>query len=246
MAKLNLKEHSKYEIELVLVKIRDHDPHWIIYDYHLTVKWDGVNVFGHWQKLVHPEEPSVMDGILFLPTTEPFDDFFRPLLTEECPIRMTDWEGGQWMTITAWPSAFLHALQMRDTGSWEYDRAWMSDAVTARIADHRHLKEGKKVPKQMNLERDDNYGTARFSFQFTYEAMNVHSGNSIPSDGYGMMAFDAYVRYDALERFLNELEAERKVLKKQHEGQKALPKTSGAKRGKAPVTKGVKPKRKKK
>ncbi|MCB0759232.1 MAG: hypothetical protein KDC01_12290, partial [Flavobacteriales bacterium] len=72
-------------------------------------------------------------------------------------------------------------------------------------------------PKKFHLDRDSQMEKVRFSFQFSNATMGIPPGNYRVTDGWGNMAFDAYVDYDALERFLNELEAERKAFKGQDE-----------------------------
>ncbi len=205
MAKLDL---GYYELELVLNEIVDIG-HGNAFMYHVTLTCQGVNMFAPWRKLALGEEWNT----LFMPTEVPFDEHFRPILSEEWPIKLTDEEGGNFMTVIAYPSSFLAMVEQGPWISpWEIRLLDLADAANDRCEDKKNERERNKKPKKFHLERDAQVEKVRFSFQISRPTMGIPPGNYEYKDGWGHMAFDAYVDYDALERFLDELKAERKAL----------------------------------
>ncbi len=99
---------------------------------------------------------------------------------------------------------------------WESILDDLAQAANDRWEDKENKRLGKEKPKKFRLERDGNFSKVRFSFQFSRANMGIPRRDYRSADGWGYTAFDAYVDYAALERFLNELEAERKALMQDH------------------------------
>lgn len=212
MAKLDLGE---YQLELELM-----DPCGVpdSYDYYLTITSRGVNLLAPWLEQALGERGLLVGGSLRYTTFVPLDEHFRPLLTGEHPIQLTDNDGGGYMKVTGYPSAYLAAEgQSPWTVSWKAEYGDAIRQLRERVEKLQDQLGLDKEPKSIHLEPEDWSGQFRFNFQFTQSAMCIPVVASRPTDGWGNLAFDAYVRHEALERFLSELEAERKAFKGQDE-----------------------------
>ncbi len=212
MAKLDLRE---YQLELELM-----DPCGIMYpyDYFLTITSRGRNVFAPWLEQALGERGLLVGGSLNFTTLIPLDEHFRPLLTREHPIQLTDVDGGGYMKVTGYPSAYLAVEgQSPWAVSWKAEYGDAIQQLRERVEELQNQLGLVKGPKGIHLEPEDWSGQIRFNFQFTQSAMCIPVMADRPTDGWGNFAFDAYVRHQALERFLNELESERKAFKWQDE-----------------------------
>lgn len=206
MAKLKLGE---YEMELALVKV------WTAleaYDYLVTFTCRGVNLLQPWRNMAKKGKREALKEV-YLPADVPFDQCFRPLLTEEWPIKLTDCQGGGSVTVIAWPSAWIPAIEQSPWISpWEHALVDLADAAADRWADQADERAGKSRPKRFHLDRDDQMEKVRFNFQFSPAVADTIEWPRKDEQGWANLGFDAYVEYDALATFLDELEAERKVM----------------------------------
>ncbi|MFZ1693858.1 MAG: hypothetical protein WAT74_11715 [Flavobacteriales bacterium] len=190
-----------YQLELTLDEVWEHG-----LDYKLVLMCKGINVFS---ALVE-ERDGWPAGTLYIPACASFDECFRPLLTEEWPVRWTD-EEDQWITVVGYPGSFLYALEMREPFGHN-ESFWTDLGKAAKDRDYDRFNRTGTEPKRFNLERDSSANYVRLSFQFHDSILQLRNRPMPYAPSMGFLAFDAYVSYADLERFLDLLEQERSQL----------------------------------